>query len=135
MEVRVLLRSAMSYASCLEYCWHQGAYSLPSFLLPSHLLPSALFSSPSLLFPHVREESDSWVTEEKLEAHTDWVRDVAWCPSVGLPISRIASCSQVMSVTIATTTSGGVNETSLEHMLGLSCYQYSCQYVLLAITW
>ena len=130
MEVRALralLRSAMSYVSCLEYCWHQGA------LLPSLTSPSLLVLS--LLSPHVREESDSWVTEEKLEAHTDWVRDVAWCPSVGLPISRIASCSQVMSVTIATTTSGGVNETSLEHMLGLSCYQYSCQYVLLAITW
>ena len=102
-------------------------------LLPSLTSPPLLVLS--LLSPHVREESDSWVTEEKLEAHTDWVRDVAWCPSVGLPISRIASCSQVMSVTIATTTSGGVNETSLEHMLGLSCYQYSCQYVLLAITW
>lgn len=123
--LRALLRSAMSYVSCLEYFWHQGAYSLPS---PPPLLVL------SLLSPHVREESDSWVTEEKLEAHTDWVRDVAWCPSVGLPISRIASCSQVMSVTIATTTSGGVNETSLEHMLGLSCYQYSCQCVLLAIT-
>lgn len=33
--------------------------------------------------------------EEKLEGHTDWVRDVAWAPSIGLPLSRIASCSQV----------------------------------------
>ena len=33
--------------------------------------------------------------EEKLDGHTDWVRDVAWSPSVGLPLSRIASCSQV----------------------------------------
>ena len=44
-----------------------------------------------------REEGDEWVLEEKLEGHSDWVRDVAWCPSVGLPISRIASCSQVSS--------------------------------------
>ena len=43
----------------------------------------------------VREENDEWVIEEKLEGHNDWVRDVAWCPSIGLPISRIASCSQV----------------------------------------
>ena len=43
----------------------------------------------------IREENDSWVLEDKLEAHTDWVRDVAWAPSVGLPSSRIASCSQV----------------------------------------
>ena len=38
--------------------------------------------------------------EEKLEGHTDWVRDVAWCPSVGLPVSRIASCSQDCKVMI-----------------------------------
>ena len=50
--------------------------------------------------PSFREESESWVLEEKLEAHTDWVRDVAWCPSVGLPISRIASCSQVSRIAI-----------------------------------
>ena len=42
-----------------------------------------------------REDSDSWIMEEKLEAHTDWVRDVAWAPSIGLPRSRLASCSQV----------------------------------------
>eukprot|EP00731_Ephydatia_muelleri_P001706 Em0001g1706a len=41
-----------------------------------------------------REENDNWILEDKLEAHTDWVRDVAWAPSVGLPLSRIASCSQ-----------------------------------------
>ena len=42
-----------------------------------------------------REEGDSWTMEDKLEGHTDWVRDVAWAPSIGLPVSRIASCSQV----------------------------------------
>ena len=26
--------------------------------------------------------------------HTDWVRDVAWAPSLGMPGSTIASCSQ-----------------------------------------
>ena len=88
----------------MHHAWNIAGIKV---LTPFSHFPSALFSSPSLLFPRVREESDSWVTEEKLEAHTDWVRDVAWCPSVGLPISRIASCSQVMSVTIATTTSRG----------------------------
>lgn len=48
--------------------------------------------------PLSREDSDTnWTLEEKLEGHSDWVRDVAWCPSVGLPISRIASCSQVIA--------------------------------------
>jgi len=35
------------------------------------------------------------VEEQKLDAHHDWVRDVAWAPSVGLQRSIIASCSQV----------------------------------------
>ena len=43
-----------------------------------------------------REEEDGqWKEEQKLEAHSDWVRDVAWAPSIGLPTSTIASCSQV----------------------------------------
>ena len=48
-----------------------------------------------LIWQLIREENDVWVLEDSLEAHTDWVRDVAWCPSVGLPLTRIASCSQV----------------------------------------
>ena len=60
---------------------------------------SLLFLSLSpYLLRCVREEGDGWVTEDKLEGHSDWVRDVAWCPSVGLPLSRIASCSQVREV-------------------------------------
>jgi len=42
-----------------------------------------------------REDDGQWVEEQKLEGHSDWVRDVAWAPSVGLPKSVIASCSQV----------------------------------------
>ena len=84
----------------MHHAWNIGAIKV---LTPFPHLSSPFLLLLSLLSPHVREESDSWVTEEKLEAHTDWVRDVAWCPSVGLPISRIASCSQVMSVTIGTT--------------------------------
>eukprot|EP00003_Mantamonas_plastica_P031323 TRINITY_DN80_c0_g1_i8.p2 TRINITY_DN80_c0_g1~~TRINITY_DN80_c0_g1_i8.p2 ORF type:complete len:150 (-),score=64.40 TRINITY_DN80_c0_g1_i8:63-512(-) len=34
--------------------------------------------------------------------HNDWVRDVAWAPSVGLPTSTIASCSQDKKVIIWT---------------------------------
>ena len=41
-----------------------------------------------------REESGTWIMEDKLEGHTDWVRDVAWACSIGLPISWIASCSE-----------------------------------------
>merc|ERR1712212_680766 len=43
---------------------------------------------------------DEWVVEAKLEGHSDWVRDVSWAPSIGLPRSIIASCSQDRHVTI-----------------------------------
>lgn len=49
-----------------------------------------------------REEEDQWVEEAKLEAHSDWVRDVAWAPSVGLKRQMIASCSQDRRVIIWT---------------------------------
>lgn len=42
-----------------------------------------------------REDSQQWVEEEILEGHTDWVRDVAWAPNIGLPRSYIATASQV----------------------------------------
>jgi len=47
-----------------------------------------------------KEEDGQWVEEHKLEAHSDWVRDVAWAPSIGLPRSVIASCSQDRRVII-----------------------------------
>ncbi|KAH7964690.1 hypothetical protein HPB49_000581 [Dermacentor silvarum] len=45
------------------------------------------------------------VEEHKLEAHSDWVRDVAWAPSPGLESqSTIASCSQDRRVILWTST-------------------------------
>lgn len=41
------------------------------------------------------EQEATWVEEETLDAHSDWVRDVAWAPNIGIPISTIASCSLV----------------------------------------
>lgn len=31
---------------------------------------------------------------ESLREHSDWVRDVAWAPNLGLPFSTIASAGQ-----------------------------------------
>ncbi|KAL5014457.1 hypothetical protein ScPMuIL_008727 [Solemya velum] len=49
-----------------------------------------------------REEDGQWSEEQKLEGHSDWVRDCAWAPSIGLPKSIIASCSQDCRVIIWT---------------------------------
>jgi len=49
-----------------------------------------------------RDDSQSWVEEETLEGHTDWVRDVAWAPNIGLPRSYIATASQDKTVLIWT---------------------------------
>ncbi|KAK7081818.1 GTPase-activating protein S13 [Halocaridina rubra] len=46
------------------------------------------------------ESAGEWVEDAKLEGHSDWVRDVAWAPSIGLPRSIIASCSQDRRVII-----------------------------------
>uniref|UniRef100_A0A6M2DM25 Protein SEC13 homolog n=1 Tax=Xenopsylla cheopis TaxID=163159 RepID=A0A6M2DM25_XENCH len=48
------------------------------------------------------ESGDNWVEEHRLEVHSDWVRDVAWAPSIGLPRTQIASCSQDRRVVIWT---------------------------------
>jgi len=42
---------------------------------------------------HLSQEN-GWETEAVLEGHTDWVRDVAWAPSTGLPNLIIASGGQ-----------------------------------------
>ncbi|ELU04892.1 hypothetical protein CAPTEDRAFT_149284 [Capitella teleta] len=47
-----------------------------------------------------KEDDGQWMEEQKLEAHHDWIRDVAWAPSIGLPRSIIASCSQDCQVII-----------------------------------
>ncbi|KAI8610921.1 WD40-repeat-containing domain protein [Chytriomyces sp. MP71] len=50
-----------------------------------------------------REDNGQWKEEgTPLQGHADWVRDVAWAPSIGLPTSYIASCSQDKTVSIWT---------------------------------
>lgn len=54
-----------------------------------------------------READSKWTEEHKLEAHSDWVRDVAWAPSVGLGAqSTVASCSQDHRVILWTSQDG-----------------------------
>jgi len=48
------------------------------------------------------DAANRWNEEEVLRGHGDWVRDVSWAPSIGLPAQIIASCSQDCTVTIWT---------------------------------
>lgn len=48
--------------------------------------------------------SRRWEQEpHPLSGHTDWVRDVGWAPSLGLPVNTIASVSQVGPTSLSTT--------------------------------
>ena len=47
------------------------------------------------------ETGSKWVEEDTLDAHSDWVRDVAWAPNCGLPDSILASCSLVSVIDLS----------------------------------
>ncbi|KAF8752970.1 WD repeat SEC13 family [Rhizoctonia solani] len=69
----------------------------------SHLPLAFLTQIPMLPLYHIwgfREDNQTWVEEEVLKGHTDWVRDVAWAPNIGLPRSYIATASQDRTVII-----------------------------------
>ena len=46
------------------------------------------------------QTGDEWVEMHRFDNHTEWVRDVAWRPNVGIPSHTIASCSEDRSVII-----------------------------------
>lgn len=49
------------------------------------------------------KQDGEWKETKSLpKSHCDWVRDVAWAPNIGLPVSTIASCSQDRQVIIWT---------------------------------
>ena len=56
----------------------------------SLLVLRAILLSSTLISFFFREVDGQWIEEEKLEAHSDWVRDVAWALNVGLPVSTFA---------------------------------------------
>jgi len=57
------------------------------------------------------DDTGKWAEEAKLEAHSDWVRDVAWAPAVGVSRGVIASCSQDRRVIIWTCDGGAAGTT------------------------
>ena len=48
-----------------------------------------------------------WAVEQALTGHTDWVRDVAWAPNLGMPSNTIASAGQDGRVLIWTQSQPG----------------------------
>lgn len=52
---------------------------------------------------HYDESKRQWAQQgQPLKGHTDWVRDVAWAPNVGMPMNTIASAGQDGKVLIWT---------------------------------
>jgi len=85
--------------------------AIPSSLLTQSALPSDAPTHRARLASggcdnliklwQLNPSQNEWKQEEEvLAGHTDWVRDVAWAPNVGLPYSTIASCSQDGTVQI-----------------------------------
>lgn len=54
-----------------------------------------------------------WALEHTLSGHSDWVRDVAWAPNIGLPKNTIASAGQDGQVLIWTQVDAGAAWTSV----------------------
>ena len=59
------------------------------------------------IWREAEDGSGHWSEEAKLEAHSDWVRDTAWAPSLGSARQTIASCGQDRRVIIWTQRDGG----------------------------
>ena len=63
---------------------------------------SLFFLHNSLTFLHHhptnREEQGTWKEETLLHGHSDWVRDVAFAPNIGVSRTYLASCSQDKTV-------------------------------------
>lgn len=63
------------------------------------------------------ENERKWRLEAELSEHRDWVRDVAWAPSIGLPTTTVASCSQDGKVIIWT--QDEQNPFKLQHVIDI----------------
>ena len=85
-------------------CWASTA--LPNSQLAKRIVSAG--SDNSIKIWCQPTETSEWIEEcESLEGHSDWVRDVAWCPNELLPFLMFASCSQDRTVLLWTSTDNG----------------------------
>jgi WD40 repeat protein len=81
--------------------------------------------------PHMvqvwKNAGSSWENEASLTSHTDWVRDVAWAPNLGLPYSTIASAGQDGQVRslVALQGHGGSTADHMAHMMQMGHMTYA----------
>ncbi|ESN98225.1 hypothetical protein HELRODRAFT_157480 [Helobdella robusta] len=90
--------------SCNAVSWAPAIKSDSIHDTATSMLPPKRFVSggADYLVKIWREDNGQWVEDQKLEMHSDWVRDVAWAPSIGIQKNIIASCSQDTCVYIWT---------------------------------
>ncbi|EDN05295.1 protein transport protein SEC13 [Histoplasma mississippiense (nom. inval.)] len=99
--------------------------SIPSAGRPLPLLvPSS--ARPQAPDSYAGGENKTYTVTKVLEGHTDWVRDVAWSPSI-LSKSYIASASQDKTVRIWTSDPSNPNEWTSQHL------EFDC--VLWRVSW
>ncbi|KAF8055592.1 SEC13B [Scenedesmus sp. PABB004] len=66
-----------------------------------------------------------WVLEATLAGHSDWVRDAAWAPNLGLPLNTIASAGQDGQVIAWTEGADGSWSRRLVHDFGTPAWRVS----------
>jgi len=94
---------ALQVSSLLPHLFHM-TYLLSRLVMSIWILSLVCWL---ITFPAtISHEIDNYSLEQELSGHSDWVRDVAWAPSI-LPKTYIASASQDKSVIIWTSDAGG----------------------------
>jgi len=84
--------NAVTWAPAIE-CVQPNETGRAGFHFRKRLVSGGCDNLVKIWMLNETETEKKWVEEDTLDAHSDWVRDVAWAPNCGLPDSILASCS------------------------------------------